>query len=122
MKFIFYNRNPLNKVEEDCVIKAISTALDKDYYIVQEKLYAIAQLYECEALCECCYRYLLEQYYDLERIEDYQGCTVKEFADENPTGIYLIRVDGHLTCVIDCVNYDLWDCSNEIVDIIWRVD
>ena len=121
MKFQFYNRNPLNKIEEDCVNKAISLALNEDYYVIQDKLYDIADLYECDALCPCCYRFLLEEYYGLERIDSYKGYTIKEFAKENPTGIFLIRLSGHLTCLIDNVNYDLWDCSNEIIDIIWKV-
>ena len=29
--FIYYNRNPKNRITGDCVIRAISTALDKDY-------------------------------------------------------------------------------------------
>lgn len=29
--FIYYNRNPKNKITGDCAIRAISTALDQDY-------------------------------------------------------------------------------------------
>lgn len=39
--FMFYNRNPKNKNTNDCVIRAISTALDKDY---NETLIEMAEL------------------------------------------------------------------------------
>ena len=39
--FMFYNRNPKNRNTTDCVIRAISTALDKDY---NETLMEMAEL------------------------------------------------------------------------------
>ena len=38
-RYQFLNVNPLGEIEEDCVCRAISLALDKDYYKIQEKLY-----------------------------------------------------------------------------------
>lgn len=120
-RYKFLNLNPLGEIEEDCVCRAISLALNEDYYVIQEKLYLVGQLFECQFLCKCCYKFLLDDVYDLQRIEDYQGCTIEEFANANPTGIYLIRIEGHLTCLIDQVIYDLWDCNDKIVDIVWKI-
>lgn len=117
----FLNINPLNKIEEDCVCRAISLALEEDYYVIERKLMLIGELFECEKLCVCCYKHLLDYVYRLERIEEVKGLTVKEFADYFPKGKYIIRVPYHCTCVINNNIYDLWDCGNEIIDIVWEV-
>lgn len=119
IRYRMLNLNPLNEIENDCVCRAISLGLDEDYYKIQEKIELIGQLFECDSLCVCCYQHLLDNVYGLERIKGFKGMTVNQFASCNFRGAYLVRVDGHLTCVIDGKIYDTWDCSNEIVDIIW---
>ena len=120
-RYQFLNVNPLGEIEEDCVCRAISLALDEDYYKIQEKLYLVAKLFECEYLCVCCYKYLLDDVYDLKRIEEVRGMTIEEFANYFPIGIFIVRVEGHLTCVIDNHIMDIWDCRDKIVDLVWKV-
>ena len=120
-RYQFLNVNPLGEIEEDCVCRAISLALDEDYYKIQEKLYLVAKLFECESLCVCCYKYLLDDVYDLKRIEEVRGMTIEEFANYFPIGIFIVRVEGHLTCVIDNHIMDIWDCRDKIVDLVWEV-
>jgi hypothetical protein len=115
----FLNINPLNKKEEDCVNRAISLALCKDYYVIRNKLYLIADLFDCDTLCVCCYKHLLDDVYQLPRI-DMKGYTIKEFIRKYPKGTFIIRVDGHLTCVINGKCYDIWDCTDEVIDIVWE--
>lgn len=120
-RYQFLNVNPLGEIEEDCVCRAISLALNEDYYKIQEKLYLVAKLFECEYLCVCCYKYLLDDVYDLKRIEEVKGMTIEEFANYFPIGIFIVRVKGHLTCVIDNNIMDIWDCRDKIVDLVWEV-
>lgn len=120
-RYQFLNVNPLGEIEEDCVCRAISLALDEDYYKIQEKLYLVAKLFECESLCICCYKYLLDDVYDLKRIEEVKGMTIEEFANYFPIGIFIVRVEGHLTCLIDNHIMDIWDCRDKIVDLVWEV-
>lgn len=120
-RYQFLNVNPLGEIEEDCVCRAISLALDEDYYKIQEKLYLVAKLFECEYLCVCCYKYLLDDVYDLKRIEEVKEMTIEEFANYFPIGIFIVRVEGHLTCVIDNHIMDIWDCRDKIVDLVWEV-
>ena len=122
MDYHYTNVNPLNEIESDCVCRAISLALNEDYYKVQEKLELSSKLNECEALCVCCYEFLLTNYYKLQRYEFDRPMTIREFSKHNPYGIYLVRIQGHLTCIIDNVLHDIWDCRDELVDIIWKVD
>jgi hypothetical protein len=120
-RYKFLNLNPLGLREQDCVCRAISLALNEDYFTIERKLELVGELFECEQLCVCCYKFLLDNVYNLDRIEECQGMTVNEFADFFPQGIYIIRVDGHCTCVIDNQLLDVWNCGNEIVDIVWKV-
>lgn len=117
----FLNLNPLNKNEKDCVCRAISLGLQKNYYEVLEELELIGKLFKCEKLCVCCYKFLLDNVYGLERIEEAKGMKIKDFIQKNKKGTYLIRIEGHLTCIINGICYDTWDCTNEKIDIIWVV-
>lgn len=49
------------------------------------------------------------------------GMTVDEFGYHCPQGIYLIRIDNHLTCMIDSVINDIWDCRDKEIRLIWKV-
>jgi hypothetical protein len=119
-KYEFLNVNPLGFKEKDCVCRAISQALQEDYYLIAHKLELVGELFECTALCVCCYKFLLDNVYGLTRIEEYKGMTVEEFANKFPKGKYIIRVDQHLTTIQDGTILDIWDCSKEIVDIVWK--
>lgn len=120
-KYNFLNLNPLGELEEDCVTRAIALALCEDYYTIKRKLELVAELFECEKLCVCCYKFLLDEVYGLDRIEEYAGVTIEEFSQDYKQGVYLIRVDNHLTTLVNDTLYDIWDCRNEIIRIIWVI-
>lgn len=118
--FKYFNANPLSLEEEDCVTRAISTATGYSYAQIQDKLYYVAELLECDKLCVCCYKYLLDAVFGLERLP-VRNNTVGEMADMYSDCIILIRIEGHLTCSVYGVIHDLWDCSNSYADIVWLV-
>lgn len=120
-KYIYYNVNPRGEEIGDCVIRAISLATNIDYYEIERLLYETGDYYECEELCVCCYSKLLEEYFNFQPIEC-EGMTANEFANKHPVGTYLIRMDAHLSVVIDSNIYDIWNCGNEKLTIAWRVD
>lgn len=91
------------------------------YHEVQKKLKLIAELFNCEKLCVCCYRHLLDDVLKYHRV-NCDGLFVGEFADKYPVGVYLLRINGHITCLIDGIIYDLWDCRDEFVTDAWRVE
>ncbi len=120
-RYDFYNVNPLGKIEEDCVCRAISGALEEDYYVIENKLQLVGDLFDCEKLCVCCYKFLLDEVFGLNRIEEFSGLTISEFAQLNPIGTFIIRTDGHLTHIKNGVCRDTWNCTNMIVRIVWVV-
>lgn len=118
--YIYHNVNPLGLSEPDCVIRAISFATNTPYQDIIDLLQDAGDFYVCEELCVCCYSQLLTDYFKFEEIET-NGETVAEFALQHPFGIFLIRMPGHLSCLINGVCYDIWDCTNEKLTNCWRV-
>lgn len=119
--YIYHNVSPNGQRRNDCVVRALSLGLDLDYFDVEDLLIEIGDYYECEELCVCCYKYLLENIIGL---KPYNGNnrTVDEIVEENPDCILIIRVEGHLTCAIRGAIYDIFDPSDMIVDRYWIVE
>lgn len=111
----------IGKREEDCVIRAITLASGLPYKEVENKLWLTAELYDCDRLCKFCYSNFLNNVLKYKEV-NCNMLTVGEFADKHPVGTYLIRVPNHLTCIIDGVCYDLFDCRDSLCDTVWRVD
>lgn len=122
MGYRFLNLNPLGKKEKDCVCRAISNVTNTPYYEIERKLHETANLFDCEYLCVCCYKFLLDYVFCFERIEEYQGKPIHIFLRDFPYGTFLIRVEGHLTSVKNGNIEDIWDCRDEIIDIIWHCE
>lgn len=120
MAFKYLNLNPLSLKEEDCVTRAIALASGYSYAEIQDKLYYISRLLECEKLCVCCYQHLLDDVFKYERVPCI-GMTVEEVSTKYKDEILLIRIDGHLTCSVFGVIRDLWDCGDSLSDIVWVV-
>lgn len=119
--FTYYNNNPLSLEEEDCVTRAIALASNLPYSAIKDKLYYMAQLLDCNALCVCCYSKLLDYIFQYDRVPC-KGYTVGEIVQKYGNSTLLIRMNGHLTCAIDGTLLDLWDSSEELADIVWVVN
>lgn len=120
-RLIYDNVNPEHKEINDCVCRAISLASGMPYEEVEEKLFFSAKLLDCEKLCVCCYSFLLDDYFKFKRVYA-EGMTINEFADYHPRGIYIVRVNQHLSCIIDGFIHDIWDCGEEIITDSWMVE
>lgn len=120
MAFKYVNVNPSGAKTDDCINRAISLASGLDYYDVQEKLVLTSKLFGCDRLTRDCYSNLLEKVFNY--IPVYcKGMTVDEFCLEYPYGIYLVRMKSHITCVIDGVINDTWNCGSEFATNAWYV-
>lgn len=117
----YYNRNPEKKEEEDCVCRAISTALGITYRAAEGLIAMAADAEECEPLCVCCYHHLLEDGFGLKPRYSRYRHTVEDIAKMYKDRKVIVRVDGHLTCAIFGEILDIWDCSEELVDCYWLV-
>lgn len=105
----------------DCVIRAITLALDIDYYEVVNLLHLNAQEFQCDCLNVKCYEKLLDIDFDLPHYMSFGKC-VEEIAQEYPNNILIIRIEGHLTASVDGIVYDIWNCLDQEVTDYWVVD
>ena len=121
--FRYYNANPRGRNVNDCTVRAISLATNRSWDETYNELSKFAQA-QAIMLDEVAY---IDEY--LERnFEKVCGCgkrnrkiSVGEFVHENPVGMYLITMNGHITCAIDGHIYDTFDPSDKLVWDAYRV-
>lgn len=77
--------------------------------------------YECETLNVNCYNNLLEHTFKLPRLDCNFKKTVKDVSLEYGNNKLIIRIKEHLTSSLYGFIFDIWDCSNELVDCFWIV-
>lgn len=118
--FRYWNENPNGESKNDCVTRAIAFASGLQYEKVRRKLFHTAKLLDCYKLCWSCYAHFIAYVLGCRQV-NCDGMTVEEFANKNPQGTYLIRIDMHLTAVKDGVIYDIFDCRNRRCHIAWEV-
>lgn len=106
------NQNPNGQRVGDCVIRAISTALgqnwEKTYIGLCLQGFEDADLPSSNAVWS---RYLRRRGFDRYTVRD--DCTIREFCDIHPKGIFVIGTGSHAVAVIDGSYYDFWDSGNE---------
>ena len=119
--FCYLNVSPdKSKHKNDCVTRAISLASGLPYSKVRKKLYHTAQLLDCEKLCHKCYSHLIEKVlYGIPKNCD--DMTVNDFADIHPQGTYLLRMNGHITTLIDYTVFDIFDCREYFITNAWEI-
>jgi hypothetical protein len=114
----FYNANAHGKFVNDCTIRAISLAEGKTWDETYRELSQIAQnngiilddVNFIDPFLDSRYKRMC-----------YEDKYVGEFIEEHPQGIYLITMNGHITCAIDGVIYDTFDCRNRLMKCAWCV-
>ena len=127
MKFEKLNVNPKNKKTGDCVIRALSLGLNKDYWQVVDDL---MQVYKKTGYIinekQCFKKYLEKLGYEMQKMprrENKTRYTLYAFIEElaKPDETYLVLVAHHITCVKGKTLYDLWDCSCKYVGNYWII-
>lgn len=116
--FQYYNAEPSGEKLQDCVIRAISLALQTPYYRIVKLLNMNGEFYSCDEISLYCYEKLLENL-GFKKQDTYN----RKVSDIAQLGsVVLIRIPGHLTCSIDGVVFDIWDCSDKEADCYWGID
>ena len=119
--FRYYNNNPYGDKETDCVNRAIANVSGCTYQQIQDKLFYVGKLLECEYKCLCCYSFLVQDVLGYEPIKC-RGLTLAEFAEEHPCGLYLVRSEGHISVLDNYVVEDIFDCRDMILTNAWRIE
>ena len=118
--YIYHNENPQNWHVPDCVIRAITLALNIGYYEVVKMLDKNAQELSCECLNVRCYEKLLDEDLCFPHFVS-KGRTAEEVANDFPNNTLLLRMEGHLSVSICGIIYDIFNCSSEEIVEFWIV-
>lgn len=120
--FIEYNANPYGVCIEDCAIRAITTATDKDYFDVMDGLIAVADSHKDWEIDELrtIHAYLVSIGWEVfELVGDKPNPTVKQYAEE-VTEPRIVIVNDHATCTKNGNTYDTWNCNRYRVKCGYR--
>lgn len=114
--FKYCNLNPRGLRVGDCVVRAISMALNQPWETTYIDLsiqgYLMGDLLASNGVWG---EYLKRKGFTREIIpNECPGCySVEDFANEHQNGAYIVGTGTHATAVIDGVIYDIWNCSEE---------
>ena len=129
MAWKYLNKNPLGKHTGDCVVRAISTAMNRSwgevYMDLAELGYERAEMPSWNA---CWWAYLKWQGFSRHIIPDTcPDCyTVEDFCIEHPNGTYILFIPnssenaGHVVCTKNGTAFDIWDSTQEIPLAYWE--
>lgn len=120
--WIQYNPNPHNKNVGDCVIRALTKALDKDWYSVYAGLSVVGyEMGDMPSANHVWGAYLRRNGFRKYIVDDHgvDNYTVEDFCSDNKKGVYVLALSGHVVCVKDGKFYDSWDSSKEVPLYVW---
>lgn len=120
--YINFNPNPKGNRVGDCTVRACCKATGADWEIVFAGLSAIGfELCDMPSANFVWGAYLRRHGFKRYLIHDTPDIyTVAEFAADNPQGIFVLAIQGHVVCVVDGDWYDSWDSANEVPLYYWR--
>lgn len=117
-----YNSNPRRNRVGDCTVRAISKAMNRDWEEIFVGLTAYGfMMCDMPSANNVWGRYLkingFSRYLVDDKGKDYY--TVEDFCRDNPSGTYILAIDGHVVCVQDGYYYDTWDSGQEEPIYYW---
>jgi len=118
------NPNPLNKEVPDCVVRAISIALNQPWIQTFDELYSVARAeFNMPSADAVWGKYLyLKGFEPFVLPNQCPRClTIKEFSQSFLYGIFIIGTGSHAVAVINGDYYDSWDSGSEIASFFWKI-
>lgn len=119
----FYQPNPREKRTDDCVIRALTKALDVDWETAS--IYAIIQQIRDSDIYTKNYVWgnlLLRNGYTKHHLPDTcADCyTIRDFADDHKQGMFIVGTGDHVVAVIDGDYYDTFDSGDAVPVVYYR--
>lgn len=118
MSYSYYNSNALGKFENDCTVRAISTATGRSWDYVYDMLSNEAQYLGTMQDDRNFIINFLD--YNYKRVPTYK-MNVGEVAKEYKDNIVLITMEGHITCAKYGRIYDTFDPRERTAEYCWIV-
>jgi len=114
--FIKYNANPVKNIVGDCVIRAISKAMNNDWETVYLEIAMLGLLmHDMPTSNNVWETYLWKNGFRRFNIPNMcPDCyTVRDFCSDNPEGTFVLGTGSHAIAIVDGDYYDTWDSGEE---------
>ena len=114
--FIKYNANPVKNIVGDCVIRAISKAINNDWETVYLEIAMLGLLmHDMPTSNNVWETYLWKNGFRRFNIPNMcPDCyTVRDFCSDNPEGTFVLGTGSHAIAIVDGDYYDTWDSGEE---------
>ena len=121
--YSYYNPHPSKNRIGDCVIRALTKALNKSWHEVYVDLCILGYV-----LCDwgssnsVWNSYLISQGFTRDIVSaDCPDCyTIEDFCMEHPQGTYVIGTGSHAVAVVDGILFDSWNSLGEIAIYFYK--
>ena len=113
----YYNPNPANRLTNDCVIRAITKALDSDWTTIHDEIAKESgRKFDTMDANHVWIGWLKRHGYKFYPMPDKcPDCyTVKDFSEDNPRGQYILGTGTHVVTVQDGDYYDTFDSGDYV--------
>ena len=121
--WVSWNPNPVNARVGDCAQRAIAAALGVNWDTASDLIYDMAKAMGTTTHDDAAWGAVLRRFgFTREVIPNTcPDCyTVRDFCEDHPRGVYVLKMSGHVATVIDGHVYDTWDSSGEIPTYYWH--
>lgn len=119
--WIEYNANPSGNNTNDCVIRALSKALDMPWEQIKILVNVYSSAYHQSDDSDLSWsKILAERGFTMRAVFCRDLCNLKGFCRNNPTGTYVVKLPNHVCCVQDGDYYDTWDSGEQVPLYIWE--
>lgn len=123
MGYVNLNLNPANKMEDDCVCRAIAFVMDKTW----NEVYMDLSMQGFLMKSKMDKNYVWGAYLKKNGFKRYiipntcPDCyTISNFVEDNPNGVFLLATDGHVVGVKDGNYYDTTDTGYLVPLYYWK--
>ena len=129
----FYNNNttgprdfqfvPINQGDlDDCTVRALTIALNYDYYVVVMALQQQAKFLKIKDFKDWENVKAFMKAEGFVKMEPKKIYKVKDFVKQHPKGIYILSLKEHVTTLVNGTIYDTWDTTNERYYTAYRLE
>jgi len=110
-----HNAHPKSIKTTDCVVRAISTAMNKEYMECRRELNQLKRDWKFTSYKDTEFLY---KYFKVKGQPRIKG---SDFTLLHPTGTYVLKMAGHVTVCKDGLILDTWDCTYRSVYTAWEI-
>ena len=120
--FIEFNSNPVARTIGDCAVRAVAKALDTSwefaYIMLALNGLKMGNLMNGNDVISATLR---DSGFRKANIPNTcPDCmTIRDFAELNPTGTYVVGTGTHVVCIDAGDYYDIWDSGDEPIIYVW---